>query len=226
MKIWRLLLPFMAFFILARPAVAYDDAFCPEHVTSVTIDNRVLISRLKYYHNKSMRYLSAIDDDEARSGFSLGYSPQRILDETTVNTVSDDNGCFKEIIVHVVIDFLNPLIYIAAELPVKSPEYDYVFWHESEHARITVENNKRYLPYLEQELRRYISGIRVYRPTSFMEEKKSEKYIYNKITAVVTDNIDKINSMNDTLNKEFDAKEHKHDAWLNSVIKKIATSYQ
>jgi len=226
MKFRLLLFSSMALFMLSRPAIAYREAFCPEHVTSVKIDNRVLISRLKYVHNKSMRYLSSIDDDEERDGFSLGYSPQKILDETTVNMVPDDNGCFKEITVNVIIDFLNPIIYISSELAVNSPEYKYVFWHESEHARITVENNKRYLPYLEQELRRYVSGIRIYRPTSFEEKKASEKYVYNKITDVVTKNIDKINSMNDALNKEFDAKEHKHDAWLASVVRKIENGYR
>jgi len=220
MKLWLFLFLSVCLFTSPRSVFAYDDSFCPEHVTSVKIDNRVLTNRLKYVHNKSVSYLSSIQDSEGGEGLSFGYSPQVISDETAVETISDDNGCFKEIIVNVIIDFLDPTIYIASELPSKSPEFNYVFWHESEHARITVENNKRYLPYLEQELKRYVSGIRVHRPTTPQEEKSSKKYIYNKVTAVVMKNIEKINDMIETVNKEFDAREHKYDVWLYSSFNK------
>ena len=224
MKMWRLLFLSVMFLMATRSAAAYSDSFCPEPATSVKIDNRVLISRLKYVHNKSIRYLSSIQDNEEGEGHSFGYSSQVISYETAVDTVSDDDGCFKEIIVNVVIDFLNPVIYIASELPVKSPQYNYVFWHESEHARITVENNKRYLPYLEQELRRYVSGIRVYRPSTPADEEHSKKYIYNKITDVVMKNIEKLNNMIDEVNKEFDVREHKYDAWLDATVNKNKSS--
>ena len=187
---------------------AYSDAFCPPHDTEVIIDNRVTPDRLQYDYSKSVPELTEMSGKDemgvrVRGMFTLGVKMQR-----KSRILHDMNGCPRIIKAYVVIDFVDSTIYVAREFLEGTDTYNYVQWHENEHARITIENNKRYLSYLEQEMRRYIGGLQIRYPDSRAEASKNNYYIAKKINDIVEREWRHLNDFIKNANEEFDFKEH------------------
>ena len=130
-------------------------------------------------------------------------------------------GCPKKIIVDIVIVFASPTVHVAREFLEGTDVYNYVQWHENEHARITIENNNRYLPYFEQELRRYIDGLQFYIPETQDEWSDNITYIRGKVNYIIEREINRLNNYINEANGYFDFKEHQHDRWLGKEYEKV-----
>jgi len=209
---------FVAVFIPFE-AYAYSNEFCPPHDTEVIIDNRVTPDRLLYDYSKS---ISEITAKSGKSGVLVAglFSSKVVLQRRPEIEPDRNNGCPIRIMITVVIDF-DPTIYVAREFMEGTDAYNYVQWHENEHARITIENNRRYLPYLEQELRRYIDGLRIRYPNSFEDAAKSSIYILSKINYIVEREWRNLNNFINKSNDDFDLKERKHSNWVREEYEKV-----
>ena len=132
-----------------------------------------------------------------------------------------NNGCVEKITVNVRVLFESPTIHVGREFLEGTDAYNYVQWHENEHARITIENNKRYLPYLEQELRRYINGLQLYIPETEIEWDNNVNYVRSKIEYIIKREMNNLNNYIREANGYFDFKEQQHSYWVGEEYKKV-----
>ena len=212
---------------------AYHDEFCPPHETKVIIDNRITPESLQYDYSKSVHELTRMAGKvlpEGAKGGVFGLFSRKVgyrlhvsdpMEAADMRMLTYDGTCIKKIIVTITLINDDPTIYVGREFLEGTETYNYVQWHENEHARIVIENNKRYIPYLKHELERYIAGMQFRVPESINEFINTYSYINEKIRYVTGLNIDKLNNFIKYANADFDAKEKKHGLWLAKEYEKV-----
>lgn len=203
---------FIFLMLFSLSAKAKDEVFCPNLYSNVKINNLINDNRLKYDFSKSVKEITAmskrkIADDE----MILGLFHHDVMGKYSVLVDFDQkDGCITGINLTMDMDF-NPTIYVANEYKKETKEYDYILWHEKEHAKITIENNKMYLDALKKEMERYISGLKVPRAWTNAELSKREIEIADLVKTTAIKSVEKLNIFIEKLQNEFDEKEYKQN---------------
>ena len=209
---------FMCVMFVSFATYSYGGGFCPPHKTEIIIDNEVTLDRISYDYGKSgaeltreyNESLNELSTREEASNIVGLYSHRNYVWYKNLKVVFDDrvnDHCPKKITVAFTVYSDNPTIYIARDHIGGNKGRVYTKWHEEEHSRIGIENVKRYLPYMEQRLRSYIEGVRIYAPKTNDDVMRFRRHIEKRVYGIISTNLRKLCDFIDALQEEFDAKE-------------------
>lgn len=203
---------FIFLMMFSMSAKANDEVFCPKLYSKVKINNLITNDRLKYDFSKSVKEITALSKNNiADDDLVVGLFNHEVVGKYSLSVDFDQkDGCITGIDLTIDIDFY-PTIYVANEYQKETKEYDYILWHEKEHAKITIENNKIYLDDLKKEMDKYILSLKVRRAWTNAELSKREIEIANLVKGTAISSVEKLNVFIEKLQKEFDEKEYKQN---------------
>ena len=220
---YKLIIFFAAFLLLVPEQLsAQNYGTCPRHETHVNVKNEASYESLRYDYGKSVPELTAISGKKGEIVFGLFKSELafNVRAASQIIKISPKLSCLKRIDVDIVFKLNNPTVHVGRELKGNAQLFNRVYKHEMRHARIHIENYKRYLEHLKPELSKYLKGLTV----RIASPDKINNAVIDKLKKFVKPRIDVMNRNVKKFNEDFDASKEEREnaktiykAYLNMV---------
>ena len=195
---------FLIAFLLFVPGRLWAQNYgtCPRHETHVNVKNEASYKSLLYDYGKSVPELTSISGKKNEIVFGLFRSELAfsIRASSQIIRISSKLSCLKRIDVDIVFRLNNPTVHVGREFK-NTPIFNRVYEHEMRHARIHIENYKRYLDHLKPELSKYLKGLTV----RIAPPDKINNAVADKLKKFIKPRIDVMNRNVKKFNDDFDA---------------------
>lgn len=194
---------FLFFYFLLGINFLKAEEWCETPRVNFTIENNVIPEKLRYDFSKNNVEIREIANGDKANGLFVSSIRYGIL----ANPMGM-NGCFSDINAILKIDFASVTIYVSKDFE-GTDYHDYILWHENEHARITIENVKRYLPVIRDKVTKYMMAMKIKKAETISDFLKNRRVIAKKtqdaINSIVKELINEISKFQ----KDFDENETK-----------------